>query len=950
MIIAMIALNPSTTLATTVSSFENLTNKVAEGTLSMKLKSSSSLTTNILDTTADGGNITGDYEGICREVNGGPVYGGALLNQNGGEIGSITGDFTGNIARSIYSSGQAASMAHGGAIANLSSTIGDITGDFTGNIASVSGATGESYTFGAAIYNSNKSTIGNIKGNFKDNITKGGQGNYGGAIYNSASTIGDITGDFIKNGVDSSDMEVSQNHFQQGGAILNGASAQSSLNDNSMIGTISGDFTGNYAKSLGGSSQGGAIFNQSNDSEFSAEIEALKCTFSGNYTESVSGNAFGGAIYNNSATIGSITGNFLDNYTSSMEKIARGGAIYNAAGSIENITGLFKGNYADGFTKAAGGAIYNIDGTIVLTDSSFIDNYAQSATGSASGGAIYNNGGTVSINAINHDSVFSGNTIKKLVDEEWISTSNAIYNSGTLTFNATKDKNIIFYDAIDGAKGTININQADKKTATEDTSVKGTVIFNNTVTNQIINLYDGTLVMGSVKDEYGEYISCGDFDETVTLNILGGAINHQDNDARSMNVGHLTISENADVYLDADLASKVMDNYKIADEGSVTVTNGAQLNVKAINILSDGKNLVTTFDFTDNEELMAAICFTNQEDIQGMAPIFKYDISYDSTSGNFTFTRTEEVNPSILVTPAAAQIGAYMTQFNSFEQAFSNYDMITSLHNNQRQALYNQRAKTSKGNFWVRPYSSYGDVNYSNIASVDEFTYGTYAGVDSAVKELCEKWSMIYSAYAGYNGSEQKFDGVKVKQNGAIVGVSALLYKGNFWTSVTMNVGALSADAKTMYGDENFDMLTSGVAMKTGYNVELQDGDYILQPNVQFSYSYVNTEDHTNASGVAIKSDNLHAFQIAPGLRLISNLSQEWQPYLDLRMVWNLNDESSFTADGHALPDLSLDPYIEYGAGLQWHYSDNMRFNGAVMLRSGGRRGGSLNLGMSWSM
>lgn len=49
-----------------------------------------------------------------------------------------------------------------------------------------------------------------------------------------------------------------------------------------------------------------------------------------------------------------------------------------------------------------------------------------------------------------------------------------------------------------------------------------------------------------------------------------------------------------------------------------------------------------------------------------------------------------------------------------------------------------------------------------------------------------------------------------------------------------MNVAALSTDAKSMYGDENFNMLTSGISSKTGYKIECQGGDYILQPNLQF--------------------------------------------------------------------------------------------------------------------
>ena len=36
-------------------------------------------------------------------------------------------------------------------------------------------------------------------------------------------------------------------------------------------------------------------------------------------------------------------------------------------------------------------------------------------------------------------------------------------------------------------------------------------------------------------------------------------------------------------------------------------------------------------------------------------------------------------------------------------------------------------------------------------------------------------------------------------------------------------------------------MLMAGVAAKTGYNWELADGKFIVQPNYLMSYSFVNT-------------------------------------------------------------------------------------------------------------
>ena len=63
-----------------------------------------------------------------------------------------------------------------------------------------------------------------------------------------------------------------------------------------------------------------------------------------------------------------------------------------------------------------------------------------------------------------------------------------------------------------------------------------------------------------------------------------------------------------------------------------------------------------------------------------------------------------------------------------------------------------------------------------------------------------------------------------------------MAYKGNFFTGLTANVGANAGEASTMFGREDFAMLMSGVASKTGYNIELAKGKFIIQPNFLMSY------------------------------------------------------------------------------------------------------------------
>ena len=180
--------------------------------------------------------------------------------------------------------------------------------------------------------------------------------------------------------------------------------------------------------------------------------------------------------------------------------------------------------------------------------------------------------------------------------------------------------------------------------------------------------------------------------------------------------------------------------------------------------------------------------------------------------------------------------------------------------------------------------------------------------------------------------------------------MSGTWYKGNFFTGLTANVGANVGEASTMYGLEDFTMLATGIASKTGYNCELANGKFIIQPSFLMSYTFVNMFDYTNAAGVDITSDPLNAIQIAPGLKFIGNLKNGWQPYVGMQMVWNIMDDSRFKANNISLPDMSVDQYFQYGIGVQKRAGDRFTGFGQAMVRNGGRNGIALQFGFRWAL
>ena len=323
-----------------------------------------------------------------------------------------------------------------------------------------------------------------------------------------------------------------------------------------------------------------------------------------------------------------------------------------------------------------------------------------------------------------------------------------------------------------------------------------------------------------------------------------------------------------------------------------------------------------------------------------------------------------------MASPVATQAGAYTTQLQTFNYAFQHADTFMNIPYLERVAIINQGKyamsptgdatdvgtysplllKEESAGFWVKPYASFENVPLKNGPKVSNINYGTLVGYDSPLQSISNGFERVLTGYIGYNGASQRYSGVDAYQNGGLLGGTATFYKGNFFNATTLSVGASAGDASTMYGSENYTMLLAGLGNKTGYNFEFFNGGMILQPSMLISYTFVNTFDYTNGAGVRIESDPMHAIQLAPGIKLIGNTKNGWQPYIGVSMVWNLLDESKVTADSVRLPEMSIKPYVQYGVGLQKRVNNKFLAFCQAMIHNGGRNGVSLSAGLRWKI
>ena len=538
--------------------------------------------------------------------------------------------------------------------------------------------------------------------------------------------------------------------------------------------------------------------------------------------------------------------------------------------------------------------------------------------------------------------------------------SGDVANTGTLTNSG--DATIT--GDINNAGGTLDVAggsiEGDISGAGGTVNVTGDALVSGAMTNQALNVAStGTLETNeSTLNGTGNVVTLAN---GSTLDIANGST------AAVTNAINIAAGDTANTEIDVNVLNGTSDSFNPANiNGQVQLTDVEISNLNKIVNNNTDINLAATTGLGD--KLIVSDALQGQK-FQAMTPIRIMEATI-SQNGMMNIHPSSDhndwssYNPAVLASPVAAQLGGYLVQLNSYDQAFRNMDMYMLMTRKERQALKFRNKMASMQNVsydptnqvtdsaagWVRPYASFENVALHNGPKVSNVMYGTFIGGESELKDLGHGWDGMWGAYVGYNGSHQAYSGVGIYQNGGSLGLVGMAYKDNFFVGGTINTGAGVADASTMYGSETMTMLMAGIAAKTGYNWELADGKFIIQPSLLAAYSFVNTFDYTNAAGVRMDSDPLHAITIEPGLKFIGNLKNGWQPYIGASVVINIMDRTRFMANDISLPNLGVNPYAKYGLGVRKTWGD--RFSGFLQafFTSGGRDGVGFQGGFRWNI
>lgn len=508
-------------------------------------------------------------------------------------------------------------------------------------------------------------------------------------------------------------------------------------------------------------------------------------------------------------------------------------------------------------------------------------------------------------------------------------------NNGFLSFYSLVGKNI-YVDVITGY-GDINVGNGEQ--------------------------FTGTLVLGGNNEDFTGDISVNG----ATIKVAAGATyfnnasNHHFYDGKLDMINNVTerasfrVLYGSEMKFDFDVD---LENWK-GDELNV---GGAQIEsivLNKINVISDSQQDKTVV-FVIRPDLSDFVTLSDSQK-KVFGPIYAYDVAYDQAENDNTpgavggkhliFTRAKSGlthNPEILQSKVAVA-GVSVSQEEIFDTVFNNAGNYSFFQKQGSSAgdVEDRAAPT----LWVKTFGSKEDVDLNDYTKIETTYYGAMAGLDFD-RQYSDLFDATYGIFASYIGGELK-DGDyenKVKQNGGYFGLRANWYIGKLFVNAIADYGVMSNTADTNSDSEDFNAQVIGLAARLGYNFEVINKSFTVQPSVGVTGKYMITDDFdmiTNGNiKVHEKIDDISNITVEPGLKLVKNLGKCWILSAEGKyVVEEVNGD--IKVNDILLPEMSYDNYANVGLGIEkiWGYTV-LHLKGNKTF--GGRDGIVLNAGIEF--
>ena len=440
-----------------------------------------------------------------------------------------------------------------------------------------------------------------------------------------------------------------------------------------------------------------------------------------------------------------------------------------------------------------------------------------------------------------------------------------------------------------------------------------------------------------------------------TLNMTNGTVN-------TITANNTVLNGDLNIAFDVDPSKGyAMDSIKT----NTYTDNGNQLIVGGINFVSspiDRNFSVDASNFINSGD--GNVASFGESSFIANTHIGKYLMSTGAGGGSVISGSLQSINPQ-MYRGQVATVASYMNQLVVNNMLFDHMEVITRQMMAQERtankyaateplfAPYQYSAKD--GTLWYKAYANFERLSMTQGLSVGNNAYGSLIGADFPLIELGNGWKIIPTAYVGYNGAHQTFNGVSMYQNGGQIGAMGTAYKGDFLTSLLVYGGGYANDmnVNNAYFGSASDTTGNwfaGVASKTAYNFHLAK-DFIFQPTALVSYNMFGNQNwHSNFGAMGMNAGFMNGINIAPGMNLIWQ-KKTWSLYATVQYMYNIMGGVDGRAGNVTLDGVRMrHGYLEYGIGATKTFKDRLTSYLQITIRNVGRTGIGFQFGLNWKI
>ena len=275
-------------------------------------------------------------------------------------------------------------------------------------------------------------------------------------------------------------------------------------------------------------------------------------------------------------------------------------------------------------------------------------------------------------------------------------------------------------------------------------------------------------------------------------------------------------------------------------------------------------------------------------------------------------------------------IGASLSQENLVDSVFNNagnYTFFLKKGNSvkQEQGIISIASTESEyrdtPTLWIKGFGGEGKVDVDVFEENKKYKstyYGAIVGLDFD-RKYTDGFDATYGFFMSYINNElniDKSEDIKLKQEMGFVGVRGNLYFGRLFFSGIINYG-LSFNKTEQTDDssdfEKFNSSIISVAGKVGYNFEVAEKSFTIQPNIILTGSYIFIMDDIKKES---RIDDIRKYTAEPGLKLVKTLGR----------CWILSGEGRYVVEKFEKQiedDICYGNYTNLGLGIEkiWGYT-----------------------------